>query len=114
MRRTWSRTFAYRDKAVRAGDRAEWTVSVGGSAKPIRARIGAGLEPVVDEPSVRVMNVAGINGVFRNVACLELPASLFGRDQLKSGETIELASTLVTYGRAYRVEWKGRFTLRGN
>ena len=105
---------AYRDKVVRAGDRAEWTVSVGGSARPIQVRIGAGLEPIVDEPSVRVMNLSGINGDFRNVACLELPARLFGKDRFQSGEAIEFGSTLLTHGRAYRVEWKGGFTLRGN
>ena len=102
---------AYRDKVVRAADRAEWVVSVNGSIRPIRGRIGAGLEPVVDEPSARVRNVSGINGNFRNVACLELPAKLFGRDRLRPGEAIEFASTLSTHGRGYRVEWKGRFTL---
>jgi hypothetical protein len=61
-----------------------------------------------------VMNISGINGNFRNVACLELPAKLFGKDGLKSGEAIEFASTFFTDGRAYRVEWRGRFILRGN
>src|SRR5947208_7131012 len=44
------------------------------SGQPIRARIGAGLEPIVDEPTVRVANSSGLNGNFRNIACLELPA----------------------------------------
>ncbi|MCI0745477.1 MAG: hypothetical protein L0Y58_08740 [Verrucomicrobia subdivision 3 bacterium] len=104
----------YKDKTVRASDRAEWSVSISGFAKPIRVRIGAGLEPIVDEPAVRVMNISGINGNFRNIACMELPAKLFGRDQFKRGGAIEFGSVLLTHCRAYRVEWKGRFTLRGN
>src|SRR5206468_5435068 len=103
----------YRDKTVRASDRAEWSVSISGPSKPIRARIGAGLEPIVDEPAVRIVNLSGINGNFRNVACMELPAKLFGKDRFKTGDVIEFSSTFFTHCRAYRVEWKGRFTLHG-
>ena len=53
----------YRDKVVRASDRAEWSVVVHGDPRqPIRARLGAGLEPVVDEPAARIINLSGING----------------------------------------------------
>ena len=69
----------YRGKTVLASDRAEWIVSISGSSKPIRGRIGAGMEPVFDEPSVRAMNISGINGNVRNIAGLELPAKLFGK-----------------------------------
>ena len=103
----------YKDKTVRAADRAEWIVSISGFTKPIRGRIGAGLEPVVDEPAVRVMNISGINGNLRNIACLELPAKLFGKDRFNAGDAIEFGSTLFTHCRAYRVDWQGRFTLRG-
>ncbi|PYJ81433.1 MAG: hypothetical protein DME22_21185 [Verrucomicrobia bacterium] len=102
----------YRDKTVRASDRAEWIVSVSGPDKPIRARIGAGLEPIIDEPTVRVANISGLNGNFRNIACMELPARLFGRDRFKPRDLIEFASTFVSHCRAYRVEWKGKFALR--
>jgi len=104
----------YRDKIVRASDRVEWIVSIGGLPGPIRGRIGAGLEPVFDEPAVRVMNISGINGNLRNIAALELPAKLFSQERFRSGDAIEFASTLFTHCRAYRVEWKGRFTLSGN
>jgi hypothetical protein len=104
----------YRDKIVRAGDRAEWRVSISGSSKPIRGRIGAGLEPVVDEPAVRLVNISGVNGNLRNIACLELPAKLFGHERFKPGDVIEFDSTLFTHCRAYRVDWKGRFALRGS
>jgi hypothetical protein len=103
----------YRDKVVRSSDRAEWIVSTSESPKPIRAHIGAGLEPIVDEPTVRIVNISGINGNLRNIAAMEVPAKLFGRDRFKAGETVEFAATLFTHCRAYRMEWKGRFTLRG-
>jgi hypothetical protein len=102
----------YRDKTVRAGDRSEWIVSINGPNRSIRARLGAGLEPIVDEPTVRVVNLSGLNGNYRNIAGMDLPAKLFGKDRFKAGDVIELASTFASHCRAYRVEWKGRFTLR--
>jgi hypothetical protein len=102
----------YRDKVVRASERAEWTVSTGESAKLIRARLGAGMEPIVDDPAIRMMNLSGVNGHVRNIACMELPAKLFGQERFKPGDAIEFASTFFTHCRAYRVDWKGRFTLR--
>jgi hypothetical protein len=103
----------YRDKTVRASDRAEWIVSCRGLAGPIRARIGAALEPVVNEPAVRVVNSSGPKGNFRNVAAMEVPAKLFGKSRLNAGNEIDFESTLFTHCRAYRVEWKGKFILRG-
>jgi len=102
----------YKDKIVRASDRAEWIVSVGGSTNAIRSRIGAGVEATINEPAVRLVDISGINGNVRNIACLELPAKLFGKERFKSGDAIELASTLHTHCRAYHVDWKGRFTLQ--
>ena len=104
----------YRDKVVRLADRAEWTVSIKGLPRPIRGRIGAGLEPIVDEPAVRLVNISGVNGNLRNIACAELPARLFGEERFKPGKVIEFASTLFTHCRAYRVDWAGKFTLREN
>jgi hypothetical protein len=72
------------------------------------------VEPIVDEPAVRLVNISGVNGNLRNVACMELPARLFGEDRLKPGKVIEFASTFFTHCRAYRVDWSGKFTLRGN
>src|SRR6266571_725279 len=99
----------YKDKIVRVNDRAQWTVSVGESTQPIRVRIGAGLEPIVDEPAVRVVNLSGLNGNVRNIACIELPAKLFGKDSFRSGDPIELASTFFTHCRAYLLDWRGKF-----
>ena len=103
----------YRDKIVRANDRAEWIVGIGGNLNAIRARIGAGLEPVLNESAARLVNLSGLNGNFRNIAALELPAKLFRKHRFKPGDTIDLASTFFTHCRGHRVEWQGRFTLRG-
>jgi hypothetical protein len=97
----------YRGGIVPASDRAVWTISIDGMARPIRGRIGAGLEPVFDEPSLRVMNISGLNGNIRNIAAVELPAKLLGKDRLRVGDRINLSSTFTTHCRAYRVEWKG-------
>jgi len=102
----------YKDKVVRADDRAEWIVTLGGSAKTIRSRIGAGLEPIVDESAVREVSISGLNGNCRNIAALEIPAKLFGKDRFKAGDAIEFSSTFHSHCRAYRVDWKGRFALR--
>jgi hypothetical protein len=101
----------YRGKTVVASDRAEWVVSVSGLSKPIRGRIGAGMEPVFDEPLVSAMNISGINGNVRNVAGLELPAKLFGKERFKAGDTVKFDSTFFTHCRAYRVEWNARLHL---
>jgi len=101
----------YRDKIVRAVDRAEWIISSTGLPRPIRARIGAGMEPIVNEPAVRLMNISGLNGNVRNIACIELPATLFGKSRFRTGDHIDLASTFLTHCQAYRVEWRGKFQL---
>src|SRR6185503_16033642 len=95
----------YRDKIVRASDRAEWIVSVGDSNKTVRARIGAGMEPIANAPTVRLANISGLNGDVRNIACMELPASLFGKSRFRAGDKIDLTSSFFTHCRAYRVEW---------
>jgi hypothetical protein len=102
----------YRDRRIPREDRAQWFVSIAGRGQPIRARIGSGREPLVNEPMARVENVSGLGLNVRNIACMELPASLFGKKRFRAGNTIDFSSTLLTHCQAYRVEWKGRFTLR--
>jgi hypothetical protein len=103
---------AYRNKVVPPSARAEWIVTLAKSGKTIRARIGAGAKPLVDESMVRIVNLSGVNLNTRNIAAMELPAKLFGKDRFKAGDAVELASTFLAHCRAYRVEWKGKFTLR--
>jgi hypothetical protein len=103
----------YRGKIVPATDRAEWVVSIPALSKPIRGRIGAGMEPVFDEPSVRVVSLSGLNGNVRCITGLALPAKLFGKEKFSRGDIIELRSTYSTHCRAYHTDWKGKFALRG-
>ncbi|HXB60539.1 MAG TPA: hypothetical protein VNU95_13285, partial [Candidatus Acidoferrales bacterium] len=102
----------YRNKIVPEVDRAEWIVSIGETNKPIHARLGPGAPPICDETAVRLVNLSGVYMNTRNIAALELPAKLFGKEQFKVGDTIEFGSTFFTHCRADRVEWKGKFTLR--
>jgi hypothetical protein len=101
----------YRDKIVPEVDRPLWTLDTG-RGEPIRARIGAGRKPIVNDPAVRVENLSGVNLNVRNIAILELPAHAFGRSRLLRGDTLQLKSMLQTHGRAYSVEWEGTFRLR--
>ena len=101
----------YRDKRVPAGDRAEWHVSVGGASQPIRARLGGGLQPTVNEPAVRLVNLSGLNLNVRNIAAMELPVRLFGRDKFRLGDQIEFATAFSTHCQAYVTAWRGKFIL---
>jgi hypothetical protein len=100
----------YRSRSVPKNDRPLWIVEANGST-PVRARLGAGREPIVSDAEVRVENLSGLNLNVRNVAIMVLPAPRLGKERLKAGDTLELSSTLHSHGRAYRVEWQGRFTL---
>ena len=101
----------YRNKSVPKEERASWTVKLGDN-KEIRARIGGGREAIVNDPTVRLENLSGINLNVRNIAVLELPAERFGKNRLRAGDSIDLNTTLLTHAQAYRVEWKGRFTIK--
>ena len=101
----------YRDSSVPKSDRALWTVQIDGR-EAVRARIGAGREAFVSEPRVRIENLSVLNSTGRDVTALELPATLLGKDSFKAGDAVELDCTLLTHCRAYRYDWKGRFTLR--
>ena len=103
----------YRNKTVPEMDRAEWIISIGETNQPIRARLGPGAPPVCDEPAVRLVNLSGVYMNTRNIAAVELPANLFGKERFKAGDTIEFGSIFFTHCRADRVEWKGKFKLGG-
>jgi hypothetical protein len=103
----------YRDKTVPEIDRGEWMICIRGHGPPIRARIGAGAKPVLNEPDLRLASLSGAYLNTRSIAAIEILAERFGRKQFKPGDTIELASSFSTHCRAERVEWQGNFTLRG-
>jgi hypothetical protein len=101
----------YRNKIVPEEDRALWIVTVGETNKPIHVRLGPGGLPACDEPSASVANESGDYMNTRNIAAIELPATLFGKTAFKAGDAIEFKSTYFTQARADEVEWKGKFTL---
>ena len=101
----------YSGASVPKNDRALWTVRINGR-ELARARIGAGREAFVSEPRVRIENLSALNATGRDVAALAIPAKLLGQEGFKAGDTIELDCTLLTHCRAYRYDWKGKFTLR--
>jgi hypothetical protein len=102
----------YRNPGLPEVDRAQWVISIGDGSKPIHARLGPGGPPLCDEPDARLVNLSGEYMNTRNIAAVELPAKLFGKQRFKSGDSIELGSTFFTHCRAERVEWKGKLTLR--
>jgi hypothetical protein len=98
----------YSGGSVPKNDRPLWTVNCD---PPVRARLGAGREAIVSDPAITVHNLSGINLLVRNLAVMELPAARFGKAQFTSGDAIEISSTLLTHGEAYRMDWKGHFRL---
>lgn len=101
----------YRGAWIPKQDRAVWTVSANGR-DVVRARIGAGREPLWNEPRVRVENSSGVSHHVSNIAALEIPAALLGEERLQAGDTVALRVTLQTYAGAQRTLWYGRYTLR--
>jgi hypothetical protein len=104
-------TRAYRGELVAAVDRSEWVVSISGSSREIRTRIGAGMEPTITESSAKLANLSGVYHKTRNIAAMALPAALFQQQKFSAGDTVEFTSTYVGHGRADTVRWKGKFTL---
>lgn len=100
----------YRDGQIPEIDRAEWTVRING-AKPIAARLGAGKDPTVSEPAVRIQSISGIYHDVRCVTVIEVPAEYLGKKQLAPGDEISLDSNFTTHARANRVGWEGKFVL---
>jgi hypothetical protein len=101
----------YRDGRIPEVDRPQWTVEVDGPREPIRLRLGAGLPPSGAPEGATVVSLSGKEVGVRMVAALRLPAQLFGRKELTEGDSFRLSSSLMTYARAHRVEWKGEFQL---
>jgi len=104
----------YPDGRIPKEDRMLWTVTLkgkGGAARTLRARLGAGREPIPSDPTVRVWNVSGTGLKVRNLAVLELPAAWFGKPRLGPDDAAELSSELFTHGAAYHVRWQHRLLL---
>ena len=77
----------YRSASVPKVDRALLVVRIAGR-EIVRARLGAGREPLANERRVRIENSSGMGHNVSNVAALEIPAHLFGRDRLQPGDDV--------------------------
>jgi hypothetical protein len=98
----------YSGRSVPKSDRPLWVVNC---QPPIRARLGAGREPIISDPAIVVHNLSGLNLLVRNIAVMELPAARFGKSAFAVGDSVEISSTLLTHAQAYRMDWQGRFRL---
>jgi hypothetical protein len=85
-------------------DRACWSVRLGES-EPIDARIGCGVEPVVNRDEVQVKCLSGFDHDVRLIAVMKLPTELLGKRQWTAGESIALSSELVTHAQMDRCKW---------
>lgn len=105
----------YSGSSVPKVDRAVWIVepklNAEAEIKRIRATIGAGREPLVNDPNIRVESLSGAKLNVRLIAIMELPAFRFGKENFSLGDTVTFSSTLTTHARAYRVDWNGTFKL---
>jgi hypothetical protein len=91
-------------------DRALWTIQVDGRDH-VAVRVGGGNDPAISTGSMRVKSISGVYHDVRCITAVELPAKFFGKETLRVGDVIEIESSLVSHGRAYRVDWKGKFSL---
>jgi len=101
----------YRDKKIPEEDRVEWTLQVGSKTPPIQIRLGAGRKPAVSCGSFDPGNVVCVDDNVRCVAAVRLPCALFGKQKLQAGDTIQLSTRLLTFARAYRMDWAGTYRL---
>ena len=88
-----------------------WEVNVPGRDAPARAWLGAAREPLINDASLRLENMSGVDLNVRNAAVLELPARLFGRSEFRPGDSVDIDSSLDAHCGSYRVKWKGRYVL---
>ena len=101
----------YRDGRVPKADRMRWEVRWAGRQTPVRAWLGAAREPLVNDASLRLENMSGVDLNVRNAAVLELPARLFGKSEFRAGDSVDIDSTLDTHCGSSHVAWKGRYVL---
>ncbi len=100
----------YRDRSVPKRDRALWVVQLCGR-ELLRVRLGAGREPIANDPAVRVENLSGVNLTVRSITAVAFTAKQLGRKRFRPGDKIQLGSTFWTHGQCYRMDWSGTFVL---
>jgi hypothetical protein len=100
----------YRDGKIAEEDRMLWTISIDG-AVVLSARIGAGRAPEVTEGRASVVSTPdGGHGVY-TLAASALPSAVLGKPHLAAGDALELRSTLISWGRAHRVDWSAKLAV---
>jgi len=102
----------YRNNHVPEIDRSEWSISIGETKMPIRARVGGKARPVFNDLNLPYASISGEYMNTRSIVAVEIPAERFGKAQFKAGDRIKLTSTFLAHCRSYRVDWKGEFKLR--
>jgi hypothetical protein len=100
----------YRDRVVPECDRGLWLVQAPG-CEPLRIRLGAGRQPVLNDSTLSIRHLSGVNHNTRSIAALALPAARLGRKAFRAGDTIQLSSTFWTHGGCYRMDWNGTYVL---
>ena len=100
----------YKNGMIPEVDRAKWSIQVNGRTA-ITARIGAGKDPVIDNPAVRIVSLSGTYHEVRCITAIEFKADQFGKDRFAAGDRIMLDSKFVTFGRAGHVKWNREFVL---
>jgi hypothetical protein len=100
----------YKSGEIPEADRAEWKVQLNTMA-PITARVGAGKDPAIDNPAVRIASVSGTLHQVRCITAMEVPARQLGKERLAAGDHISLKSSFNTLGRANHMEWSGELEL---
>ena len=100
----------YRDGKIPEIDRALWTLRVNGG-EPISVRVGGGKDPVISDPTLGIKSISGLYHDVRCITVIELNSQYLGKKNLQPGDQIELNTSFVSHGRAYRVDWRGALTL---
>jgi len=100
----------YEDGNIPDIDRAVWTTRLNERVS-VSVRLGGGKNPIVDNPSIRVEALSGTYQDVRCITAIELPAKLFGKERLRAGDRITLATTFDSLARAHHIEWNGDFEL---
>lgn len=103
-------TAYYRKASVPKVDRPLWSIRIPGNA-PISFRIGAGREPIGNQPDLHLVNRSGLGHDVVNVAAIEIPSAWYQKHAFQSGESVELDVSLMTHARAAEAHWRGRFRL---
>jgi hypothetical protein len=84
------------------GERMTWTVSVGGSRRPVRVRFGPGGAATVEGKAAAFR---AVNGGTRYTALIALSPAQCGLSAFRPGSAASLRASLASHGRAEQMAW---------